>query len=320
MKRLCLIPIILSFHTLAFSQVSNYIPYYELSRKADIYLWQENYKGALNCYKEAFAIVDYPLHAELYNALLCCAILQETESMFFYLRTELQQGYWFSIYDTSDLFAPYRELPEWESLLANKDTYLQEYEFQLNTTYRHVLDSLDGEDQKIRTKKNYWPENLSKSEKPKKYKDRLCYVDSCNAEIFDHWYSQYGYPSVRNVGKNLGSAWFGPLCLHHRTDSAFLEIQYQAVRNGLLSLMTMNYKILYTKRNQCTCVNDVDALLCTLYNLSPKNETERILINNLRKEKGFLSIEEEINLIGSNNNNVAYPLNYAYWGYRMLKK
>lgn len=299
MKRTLFFLILLCFHILLVGQSENYITYYEFSRKADIYLCKTQYKEALDCYQKAFAIVDYPLNSELFNAIACCAILNEPDSMFAYMKMRMRQGIWSNRYDTDHVFEPYREMPEWAVLQNKKEEYFAEYEAGLNVSYRELLDSLDREDQRIRKKKRYWPEHFPKSGKPKKYVDRICHIDSCNAVTFDQWYQKFGYPSTRNIDRIVGPPGIGYLCLHHRTDSTFMAVQYQATRDGKIPLYIMENKVRYANANrwQHPCRNDVDSMLLAYYVLIPRSEEERILINNLRKEKGFPSLEDEIDLI-----------------------
>lgn len=307
------------FHILLLGQSENYISYYALSREADICLCKDQYQEALDCYHKAIALVDYPRRLELHNAIVCCAILNEPGTMLSYMEMLMKQGIYSSKYEEDSVFAPYREMPEWKMLQEKKEDYLKEYEAGLNTAYRHLLDSLDVEDQRIRKKKSYWPDHFPKSERPKKYVDRFRYVDSCNAVTFDQLYQRFGYPCTRNIGLLAGSPGIGYLCLHHRRDSAFMDVQYQAVREGKIPLHTMDYKIRYANGWQRPCRTDVDSMLLTYYVLIPESEEERDLVNNLRKEKGFPSLEEEIDLIVKSSMKDGL-LSHSHWADAMIRK
>lgn len=71
---------------------NNYLQYFQAKANAELSICKYNYSDALNYYRKAFVLVDYPLVKELYNATICAAIKGEDSLMFNYLEICLKRG------------------------------------------------------------------------------------------------------------------------------------------------------------------------------------------------------------------------------------
>ena len=76
MKKILLLLIIFIAKN-GFSQ-QNYIPYYQLKNKAEVAICQDKYEDALDYYKQAFRLVDFPLGKEIINSLICALLVEDT--------------------------------------------------------------------------------------------------------------------------------------------------------------------------------------------------------------------------------------------------
>jgi hypothetical protein len=286
----------------------NYLPYYELSYKAAINIGKEDYKQALQQYREAFSLVDYPLTGELYNAVICAALLQDTHTMFIYLETTLKRGVRLSRYQEDTLAFGYcMNMPQWKHLQDNQDDYYRQYEATVNYGYKKVLDSLDAADQKARKNRGewWWWMYFPKSTTGKKIIQRLRHTDSCNAVTFDSWCSKYGYPFEGNTGIVDNFHFLdGRMTQLHRCDSTFLNRQRQAVIEGQMPLRHFAFKQRYLnlQNKKPSCYIDTLASLSTRldtlviafeYYYELVSEENRQYINQLRKSLDYPSMEEE---------------------------
>ena len=231
MKKILLLLIIIIAKN-GFSQ-QNYIPYYQLKNKAEVAICQDKYEDALDYYKQAFRLVDFPLRKELINSLICALLVGDTAY----------------IYDTLTLFSgriglgrilnkpymlPYLETKSWQQFAQQAEINKSIEDESINKEYIRILDSLDKEDQKPRK----WI-----IVKPIR-KRKIAFVDSLNYIAIKQLIAKWDYPNERNTGyKHIQ---ISPMCIWHNTDTTFVNYEYQMMTQGKMTPELYVRKYIYT--------------------------------------------------------------------------
>ena len=220
MKKILLLLIIFIAKN-GFSQ-QNYIPYYQLKNKAEVAICQDKYEDALDYYKQAFRLVDFPLRKELINSLICALLVGDTTY----------------IYDTLTLFSgriglgrilnkpymlPYLETKSWQQFAQQAEINKSIEDESINKEYIRILDSLDKEDQKPRK----WI-----IVKPIR-KRKIAFVDSLNYIAIKQLIAKWDYPNERNTGYKYIQ--ISPICIWHIADTAFVNYEYQMMIQGKMT-------------------------------------------------------------------------------------
>lgn len=206
---------------IGFSQ-QNYIPYYQLKNKAEVAICQDKYEDALDYYKQAFRLVDFPLRKELNNSLICALLVGDTAY----------------IYDTLTLFSgriglgrilnkpymlPYLETKSWQQFAQQAEINKSIEDESINKEYIRILDSLDKEDQKPRK----WI-----IVKPIR-KRKIAFVDSLNYIAIKQLIAKWDYPNERNTGYKYIQ--ISPMCIWHNIDTTFVDYEYQMMTQGKMT-------------------------------------------------------------------------------------
>jgi len=333
MRYYTLTMILLFCNIFSFSQTEseeNFFNSYLLFKKAEINIYQKNYKQASEQCEQAFEIANYYSTTDLYIATICAALSQDTNKMFSYMEMTLKRGILFSRYEENPAFVSYIDLPQWQELKNNQQNYYLHYEASINKEYKHILDSLDKEDQRVRKKLkgSFWTAVLPKSKMSKKNIKSLQYVDSSAMAIFYKYYDKYGYPYEGNIGKpDISKSPLGYIFLyHHYGNSAFIDKQRQAVLDGKMPLYQYEFKLRYIRlaKNETlslkTPSTPLDTLLTafTIHWEFYKDEQSRQLINDVRKAINYLSVEEEQKLRQEYKEDIVYYQFYNPWGWSKL--
>lgn len=237
--------LLINSHT--FSQT--YITYHQVIEKAENAIVFEDYQGALSHYLFATSIVEYVFTKDLYNAAICAAVENDTANMFRLIEQCLKQGVDIKTFETNQVvFSSFFSAPQWRELNNNKDRFKNEYQKHLNKQYKTALDSLDMEDQQVRSHNMYYIIHRPDSKKAQKQRNLIKHTDSTNYEAIKQLINRFGYPNERNMGVGQSLSYFGHVCLWHCTDSAFLKVQNLAFLNGDISVERYVAKLEYTRK------------------------------------------------------------------------
>ncbi len=223
MKKILLLLIIFIAKN-GFSQ-QNYIPYYQLKNKAEVAICQDKYEDALDYYKQAFRLVDFPLRKELINSLICALLVGDTAY----------------IYDTLTLFSgriglghilnkpymlPYLETKSWQQFAQQAEINKSIEDESINKEYLRILDSLDKEDTKVR-------KGIIRGFILKRKEKKIFFVDSLNYIAIEQLLAKWDYPNERNTGYKYIQ--ISPICIWHIADTAFVNYEYQMMIQGKMT-------------------------------------------------------------------------------------
>ncbi len=195
---------------------SDYLTYFRLKNKAEVAICQDQYANALNYYKLAFQVVDFPLYKELNNAFICSLLVGDTvylyDSLSIYSgRIDLNR------IENQYYIQSYSNTQTWKQFVKQANIYRTIATNSINNNYIRLLDSLDKEDQKPRqigiTKRN-----------------KIAKIDSLIAIATDQLMHCWDYPNERNTG--LKYVTNSPICIWHRIDTTFINYEYQMLCEG----------------------------------------------------------------------------------------
>lgn len=194
---------------------NNYIEYYNLINDAEIFYAQKLYDSCFLSYQKAFAKVDYIHNANLRNAADVCKKLGQKEQSKIYLEM------------------------------------IKSHERSINLSHKNYLDSLQMEDQRIRSAKfikarNYYIRSMRDSTfvpkektlaKSKTLMLEWWATDSSNVELLKKFISENGFPGEKMVGSETTSS-VSVILLHYDRDTSnhiMGEIIKKALYDGDLS-------------------------------------------------------------------------------------
>lgn len=228
-----------------YAQAQSYQNYYQAVHFAEVLIWQGNYSDALNEYKNAFQIVDYILHKELNNSLICAAIVDDTSFLFTYLPIFMEHGLILDRLEMRDPFKKWVGHPQWEKLKTEMPYYKNVYFSSIDTVYLRKIDSLNSIDQNVRNRvhSSCFSPYVCKTKRVLQERALVAQVDSSIQKCIWDYIQKYGYLDERSSGGKY--AQHSPVCYHHFTDSTFVSFQYEMMMQGKFSPEEFAAKLLY---------------------------------------------------------------------------
>lgn len=233
----CVLLLLAALYGCVQAQDRDYLTYHLYRAKAERYIYTLAFDSALANYRNAFLCVPESFAKDVYNAALCAALVKDTASLFPYMETALKKGVPWERFDTNRFFSfNYNGLMQWKRIREQLTYYDSLYQSRINRAYRKTLDSLNFLDRQAR-KHLFFVYNFPKSKPAEKTRARIAETDHRIRKTLLRCIELYGYPSERNVGINPHSLmYFTDVCVWHRTDSLFLQIEEEAFRNGIIDV------------------------------------------------------------------------------------
>jgi len=286
MKKIMLFIFLLCSTFISLGQ-NNYIQYFQAKANAELSICKYNYSDALNYYKKAFVLVDYPLVKELYNATICAAIIEQDSLMFNYLEKCLKRGVSINCFKKNELvFFKYFTYKKWKELENSIDYFQKNNLANINKEYEIALKSIDEKDQYVRRFSRF---SLIFSRK--KIKRNLLRTDSINKIKIDSLIDLFGYPCEQILGvsgNNLSCS--TPVSFFHMIDSCFVfNTQYKALMEGKITPEDYSRKVDYTKSR-----HKIDPIFYNVYYSKLPTDSIRLKnIDNNRIAIGLQTLENE---------------------------
>lgn len=287
----------------------SYPKYHQLKVDAEQKICEHEYWQALEQYKKAFSEVEFLFTKDLYNASICAALSSDTIALFQFMRQCLLQGVPFKEFHKNvTVFGQFQNLSGWKDLENQSEQFLNQYESRINLTYRHILDSLNVEDQKVRNNNEYFLLHRPESKKAKDQRAKMRAVDSCNYLVIQEAMKKYGYPSERNLGIGHGTGYYfwEPICVWHICEMSLIDEVVKAYLNGEMDVERYVAKLEYAS------IQDFHYI----YSKHAKNDDSfSEEIDALRLEVGFPTSEQMQKIkkyLSETQNKYGFIFNYAF--------
>jgi hypothetical protein len=276
----------------ALSQNANYIPYYQMVNKAKLALCRNQCDTAIDCYLQAFAMVDYILEKDMRDFTRCVTI-EKNDSLAYWIMTQCvkQTVLLTSAFPSDTLFDKYKQTPQWKDCSDYEQENIESYIQKYTCPYKELFDTLVVSDQAVRNRWNLFCRMFPKSNMAKKRHREMVIVDSCNQLLIDEYIQKADFPNERNGCGNCVYLFLNGGCvMTHYDDTNFLfNVEYKALLEGKLSPEC--YARRASRVNFIFNLSDSDYRYG--YHKKMKTTQEKEKVDKNRYDIGLPSVEEE---------------------------
>jgi hypothetical protein len=170
---------------------SDYVKdYHPRINKAETLVVAQDYAGALNHYKDAFAAVPRAFARDYYNAAVCATLAGNEKQAINYLEKLVETGVSLEYLESQEVFAPLQEHKGWKKFVKKYPKRRKAFREKTDLDLRADLDELWARDQFFRQAKGGL----------KVHGDTIRKIEADNVKKLLAWISQHGYPGERLIG------------------------------------------------------------------------------------------------------------------------
>ena len=239
MNRLIIIFIICSA-TLNVS-VNDVMQYYKNINEGKKFAIQGDWTSALNSYRSAFAIYDYPFARDCYNAIELSVTAKDTVNLEYFLQKSITRGIRIKDIESTGVTNHYLNNIFYKQIREKEDSLLTIYSSKINWEIRNEINQMFLEDQKMR-EEYYNSSFLNKRKRGKEWEA----LNKKQTERLIEITKQHGFPGEKLIGidrnemhskintNNYSTGMPIVILIHHfsQPNSSYDDLLEQEVKKG----------------------------------------------------------------------------------------